>query len=43
MEDLKNHFKMGYSPSNATMVVVGDVTSEEVFRLAHKYIEPFLR
>jgi zinc protease len=40
MEDLKNHFRMGYSPSNATMVVVGDVKSEEIFRLAQKYIEP---
>lgn len=40
MEDLKHHFEMGYSPSNATMVVVGDVTTDEVFRLAQKYIEP---
>ena len=40
MEDLKHHFKMGYSPSNATMVVVGDVTPEEVFGLAEKYLEP---
>jgi zinc protease len=40
MEDLKHHFSMGYSPSNATMVVVGDVKSDEIFRLAQKYIEP---
>jgi len=40
MEDLKRHFEMGYSPSNATMVVVGDVTAEAVFKLAQKYIEP---
>lgn len=40
MEELKHHFEMGYSPSNATMVVVGDVTAEEVFRLTQKYIEP---
>jgi zinc protease len=40
MEDLKHHFEMGYSPSNATMVVVGDVTSEEIFRLCETYIEP---
>lgn len=40
IEDLKNHFKMGYSPSNATMVVTGDVRAEEIFRLAQKYIEP---
>jgi zinc protease len=38
--DLKRHFEMGYSPSNATMVVVGDVTPEEVFGLAEKYLEP---
>jgi zinc protease len=31
---------MGYSPSNATMVVVGDVSADEIFRLAQKYIEP---
>jgi zinc protease len=40
MEDLKHHFAIGYSPSNATMVVVGDVSSEEVFQLCEKYIEP---
>jgi zinc protease len=31
---------MGYSPGNATMVVVGDVTPEEVFKLAEKFLEP---
>jgi zinc protease len=40
MTDLKHHFEMGYSPSNATMVVVGDVTPEEVFGLCEKFIEP---
>ncbi len=40
MEDLKHHFDVGYSPSNATMVVVGAVSGEEVFKLAEKYIEP---
>src|SRR5262249_31406349 len=40
MEDLKRHFEMGYSPSNATMLVVGDVAAENVFKLAEKYIEP---
>jgi zinc protease len=39
-EDLRRHFEMGYSPSNATMVVVGDVTADEIFHLAQKYIEP---
>lgn len=40
MEDLKRHFAMGYSPSNATMVVTGDVTPEEIFALCEKTIEP---
>ena len=40
MADLKHHFEMGYSPSNATMVVVGNVTPEQVFVLAEKYLEP---
>jgi zinc protease len=40
MDDLKKHFEMGYSPSNATMVVVGDVSADEIFKLAEKYIEP---
>jgi zinc protease len=40
MEDLKHHFEMGYSPSNATMVVVGDVTPEEIFQICEKTIEP---
>ncbi len=40
MDDLKHHFEMGYSPSNATMVVVGDVSPDEIFQLCEKYIEP---
>jgi len=40
MEDLKHHFEMGYSPSNATMVLVGDVTAAEIFQLAEKKLEP---
>ncbi|MCL1893346.1 MAG: insulinase family protein [Holophagaceae bacterium] len=40
MDDLKNHWKMGYAPNNATLVVVGDVTATEVIRLAEKYFEP---
>jgi zinc protease len=31
---------MGYAPANATMVVVGNVTADEIFTLAAKYIEP---
>jgi zinc protease len=40
MEDLKSHFRMGYSPSNATMVVAGAVKFDEIVKLAQKYIEP---
>ncbi len=40
MEDLKRHFEIGYSPANATMVVVGDVTGAEILRLAQRYMEP---
>jgi len=40
MEDLKHHFDVGYSPANATMVVAGDVTLDEVVKFAQKYIEP---
>ncbi|HKX26766.1 MAG TPA: pitrilysin family protein [Blastocatellia bacterium] len=40
LDDLKRHFEMGYSPSNATMVVSGDVKAEEIFKLAEKFIEP---
>jgi zinc protease len=40
IDDLKRHFAMGYSPSNATMVIVGDVTPEEIFAFCEKYLEP---
>ncbi|MDP9338830.1 MAG: insulinase family protein [Acidobacteriota bacterium] len=40
IDDLKHHFEMGYSPSNAIMVVVGDVTPEDVFQLCEKTIAP---
>ncbi|MBV9887466.1 MAG: insulinase family protein, partial [Acidobacteria bacterium] len=40
MADLKHHFEMGYAPNNATMVVVGDVSPEEIFKLCEQYIEP---
>ena len=40
MDDLKSYHAMGYSPTNATMVVVGAVNAEDVFRLADKYMGP---
>jgi zinc protease len=39
MEDLRRHFAMGYSPSNATMVVAGAVKFDEIVRLATTYLE----
>lgn len=39
-EDLQNHWRMGYAPNNATLVVVGDVEAEAVIRLAQKHLEP---
>ncbi len=35
--DLRDYFRIHYAPNNATMIVVGDVTPEEVFRLAERY------
>jgi zinc protease len=40
LADLKHHFEMGYSPNNATMVVVGDVSPDEIFQMCEKYIDP---
>src|SRR5260370_1984051 len=40
IEVLNHNFAMGYVPNNATIVVVGDVTPEEIFQLCEKYIEP---
>lgn len=40
IEDLRDHFAKGYSPSNATMVVSGAVTSREVIDLARTTLEP---
>ena len=40
IQDLRAHYKMGYAPNNCVMVVVGDVTNDEVMKLAKKYIEP---
>jgi len=43
MDDLKAYFRIGYAPNNCTMVVVGDVSSNQVMALAKKYIEPIPR
>ncbi|HEV2448077.1 MAG TPA: pitrilysin family protein, partial [Candidatus Sulfopaludibacter sp.] len=43
MDDLKNHFRMGYAPNNCVLVIVGDVGFGQVMTLARKYLEPIPR
>ncbi len=43
LDDLKAHFKMGYAPNNAVMIITGDVTEAEAMRMAKKYLEPIPR
>ncbi len=38
--DIRAWYKTWYAPNNASLVVVGDVKSEEVFALAKKYFGP---
>ena len=40
IDDLKNHFRMGYAPNNCILVVVGDASPDRVLALAKKYLEP---
>ncbi len=37
VEDLRRWYQTWYAPNNATLIVVGDVKSKEVFALAEKY------
>jgi predicted Zn-dependent peptidase len=39
-EDLEMYFKTYYAPNNAVMVISGDVTVDQVKKLAGKYLEP---
>jgi zinc protease len=39
-EDLREWYETWYAPNNATLVVVGDVRSKDVFSLAKKYFGP---
>ncbi|MBT8106840.1 MAG: insulinase family protein [Gammaproteobacteria bacterium] len=39
-QDLENFYRTYYAPNNLTMVLVGDVTTEEAFRLAEKHFGP---
>jgi zinc protease len=38
-EDLQNHFRMGYSPNNATLVVAGAVKFAEIVKVAERYLD----
>ncbi len=40
VEDLKPWYARWYAPNNATLVVVGDVDPDEVYKLAKKYFGP---
>ena len=40
VEDAREWYKTWYAPNNAVLVVVGDVKSQEVFRLAKQYFGP---
>lgn len=43
VEDLKNFFQRWYGPNNASLVVAGDVNTQEVIKLAMKYFGPIPR
>jgi zinc protease len=40
IKDLQQWYERWYAPNNATVVVVGDVVPEQVFKLAEKYFGP---
>lgn len=40
LEDLKQYYKTYYAPNNAVVVIAGDVTVEQVKKLAIQYFEP---
>jgi zinc protease len=43
IEDLQKFYKTNYAPNNCTLVLVGDLSAEEGFALAKKYLEPIPR
>lgn len=40
VEDLQAWYQRWYAPNNATLVVVGDVQADQVFKLAEQYFAP---
>lgn len=43
MDDLKQHWSMGYAPNNCVVVIAGDFVEADVLRLAKQYLEPIPR
>jgi zinc protease len=43
VEDLQKFFKTNYAPNNCTLILAGDLSAEEGFALARKYLEPIPR
>jgi zinc protease len=43
IEDLQKFFKTNYAPNNCTLILVGDLSAQEGFALAKKYLEPIPR
>ncbi len=43
IEDLQTFFKTNYAPNNCTLILVGDVSADEAFAFAKKYLEPIPR
>lgn len=40
IDDLRSWYRSWYAPNNATLVIVGDVVADEVFKLAKKHFGP---
>lgn len=40
LEDLQAWYERWYSPSNATLVIIGDVKADQVYRMAKKHFGP---
>ena len=43
IDDLKQHFRMGYAPNNCILVLTGDIAEAQALSLARKYLEPIPR
>jgi zinc protease len=43
IEDLQKFFRTNYAPNNCTLILVGDVSAEEGFAFAKRYLEPIPR